>query len=107
MLKVLTEGGTLQEALENARTHAVRLLSNGGEVLPFQQVSVDLATSVPEEPDGAFRVAGSVTFSVRFEAFGVQVDHTGEVASVDLPGIDASGLSVAGKTLDAETADDR
>lgn len=99
MLKVLTSGATMAEALDNAQRHAVEALTVDGEVLPFRRMSVDLATSAPEYGDEVpTRFAGSVTFSVEFAAFGVSVDPQGE-AKVDLPGVDVEGLKVAGVPL--------
>lgn len=103
MLKVLTSGATMAEALDNAQRHAVEALTVDGEVLPFRRVSVDLATSAPEYGDEVpTRFAGSVTFSVSFGEFGVTVDPQTGAATMDLPGIETKGLKVAGARIDAK-----
>lgn len=98
MLKVMTTGATLHEALANAERHALDSLTVDGEVPPFQRVNVELATTAPVEGE-TVRFAGSVTFQVTHEPYGITVDHEGMVTAVDIP--DVKGLKVRGRDLAA------
>lgn len=99
MLKILTSGATLQEAISNAQAHALAAVTVGDEVPAFSQVSVDIASTAPGADGEEYRFAGSVTFSVTFPPFGVVVDHVGDVQAVHLPGVDLDGLTVQGESV--------
>lgn len=92
-MKILCSGDTVTEALEAARLRAIEALADNPDVVAFTQSHVDLSTSAEDDA----RVAGSVTFSVQYTPFGVQVID-GTITRIDMPD-DLLDVSVGGESL--------